>query len=563
MKKPAEYFEKMGRQLWFKGEYYRALKLMQEGLVYYPADFRLKLGISLAQLRLGNYAMARDVLKEILASAPNNGDALSALCEAYLSLGKKQDALACAEKIFKSHARSSTLLEHLGMALLEHGLFDEAARAFSTALKADKTRPYSRLGLGIVYSGLRKHTAAIAEIRKALLLKPDFYEAMSYLGNLLYDQGRKTQAFKIFTAIPVEALIDPVTISRLSAHARTNKKLMRLLPELEQRIEVISKGQSISGFLHSLEERAAHTLRTAKNPPAKFRFIKTGPEDVLLPAQKTALADIEGMIKSLFRKPQPQLELSGLPKPARTHMSETDGLIYAFALYLKNISDNAAQLSALPMTRWCAATGIDSVALYAAAIIKMMQDENAQFGVSQSSMDALLAGIVNIAKLMPPELRGSQWLVELGGIIVAFWTPVDMLERLFLMREILSPLEKKSLEPVIARGRGWRKWLGYRQDCKWASPAAQLIPSLPQTYGESKPVHCATCKSLINDYWDIALPGDTQPVRCGDCALPLRCMSCKGPLRHVSTDKRGSQVYHCMECEKRYQVKLRKVRKPV
>ncbi len=76
-------------------------------------------------------------------------------------------------------------------------------------------------------------------------------------------------------------------------------------------------------------------------------------------------------------------------------------------------------------------------------------------------------------------------------------------------------------------------------------------------------MHCATCKSLINDYWDIALPDDTQPVRCGDCALPLRCMSCKGPLRHVSTDKRGSQVYHCMECEKRYQVKLRKVRKPV
>jgi Flp pilus assembly protein TadD len=561
MKRPADYFEKMGRQLWFKGEYYRALKLMQEGLSYYPSDFRLKLGVALAQLRLGNYAMARDILKEILDSSPNNGDALSALCESYLSLGKKQDALDCAAKIFKYHSHSSTLMEHLGMALLEHGLFDEAARAFKTALKLEPNHPYSRLGLGIVYSGMRKHKKAMAEIRKSLRLKPDFYEAMSYLGNLLYDQGHKGQAVKIFAQIPVDALIDPVTISRLNAYAKTDKKLLHLVPELERRIEKISKGQSISGFLHSLEERAAHALRSAKTPPARFRFIKTGPENVLLPAQKTALADLENMLKELFHKPHRLPTINEPPNPSRSRLGEADAFVYAFALYLKSISDNIKQLSGLPMTRWSEATGIDSIAPYAVAVIRIMQDENAQFGVTQSSMDALLAAIVNIVKLMPPELRGSEWLVELGGIIVAFWTPVDMLDRLFLMCEILSPLEKKSLEPVIARGRGWRKWLGYRQDCKWTSPAAQLIPSLPQTYGARKPIYCISCKNLVNDYWDIAQPGDTPPVKCGDCSLQLRCMNCKGPMRHVATARNGAQIYRCMECEKRYQIKMHGNRK--
>lgn len=562
MKRPPEYFEKMGRQLWFKGEYYRALKLMQEGLEYYPSDFRLRLGVALAQLRLGNYAIARDILKELLSSSPNNGDALCALCEAYLSLGKKNDALACANGIYKAHPKSGTLLEHLGMALLEHGLFDEAIKSFSRAVGAEPKRPYSRLGLGIAYSGLGKQRKAVLEIRKAIRLKPDFYEAISYLGNLFYDVGQKAAAVKLFFSIPMESQIDPVTLSRLLAWCKGRKNLAAKIPEIGRRMEKLSSGQGIDGFLRELEEQAALSGPDKLPLPAKLRFIKLGANLPVNPAQKAMLYDIERRLKSLYARPRAGLSLVALPSVPRARAGDADGFISAFAVYLKSIADNGKQFSRLPMTSWSASLGIDSIAPYAAALIKTMYDENAQFGVSQSSMDALLAALVNTLKWMPPGLRGSDWIAELAGVIVAFWTPVDMLERLFLMREILSPLEKKSVEPAIARGRAWRKWLGWRPDSKWTSPAAQLIPSLPQTYGARKSVKCADCGSPISDYWDIAQAGDAPPVRCGDCASALRCSHCKGPMRQVGAGKKGAKVYRCMQCEKRYQVKFKKLRKP-
>ncbi|MFA5161784.1 MAG: tetratricopeptide repeat protein [Elusimicrobiales bacterium] len=558
MKHSAQHFEKSGRQLWFKGEYYRALKLMQEGLELYPGDFRLKLGVALAQLRLGNYAIARDLLRELLDDSPNNGDALSAMCEACLSLGKKQDALDCAEKIHKHHSNSAVLLEHLGMAMLEHGLFEEAKRAFAAALAATPERPYARFGLGIVHSGQGHHTAAIREIRAALRMKPEFYEARSYLGNLLYDHGQKKRAIKIFLSIPVEDMIDPVTISRLAAYARTDKKLLPLAGELEKRLDNLTRGQTISGFLHSLEERALHAAAPRAPANMKLRLIKVSPAAPFSEAQRAALYDMDKRLKALFpRQPAPP-EIP--PRRPPRVCDGIEGFLSAFALYLKSVSDNSVRFAGIPLAGQSAALGIDSLSRYAAALVSGMRGGQAQSAVSQQTMDALLSGAVNIVKQMPPGLRGSEWIAELGGIILAFWTPVDMLERIFLMMGILSQPEKKSLEPVIARGRAWRRWLRFRPDNKWASPAAQLIPSLPQNYGSRQQVRCARCQAVIADYPDISQPEDTPPVLCGDCESVLRCPRCKGPMRQVSSTRLGMETYRCMQCENRVKIKSRRTR---
>ena len=539
--KPAGYFERMGRRLWFAGEYYRALKLMQEGLSKYPGEPKLRLGVALAHLKLGNFADARDILTDFLAENPHNGDALAALCEAYLSLGRRREGLLRLAEIYRYHRSSCPLLEHVGTVLLERGLFREAAEAFRKSLKADGKRPYGRLGLGVALSGLHKTASAIRELKKAAALRENFYEAKSYLGNLLYDKGEVPAAIKLFLEIPADEQTDPVTLTRLIEFCRRRRDLAEKAEELERRLRAVSAGWDINEFLRSLEAKAG----SAASPDGrKLKFIKLphGAASAAIPL----LREMDKRLASLFSKPAARP--GDFLKLARARPEDAEKFAELLAQYFKTVAEAVKEKPPAAMTKWAQAYGTDSLAPYGCALFRRLYDEDAQLGVSQASVDALLAAIVNIIKWIPPGLRGSEWFVELAGVLIAFWTPADMLERLFLLREILSPSEKKSVEPVVLRARAWRRWLGYKAETKWAWPAAELLPERAGAYGSAQPVRCSGCRRIIKDYWNIAQPQDKPPAKCGDCAIFMRCRKCGGPMRQVSVSAGGKPVYRCMEC---------------
>src|SRR3989339_757041 len=146
--KSAEEFEGAGRDLWHRGEYEQALKVLQEGLLNYPKHKQLRLGVAMAQLRLGNFVAARDILLELEKDMPGNGDVLAALAETYLNLGKKKDALNSVKAAAAAHKNSPVLKEYLALMLSQHGLFREAVVYYKQVIAAASDRPYSHYGLG-------------------------------------------------------------------------------------------------------------------------------------------------------------------------------------------------------------------------------------------------------------------------------------------------------------------------------------------------------------------------------------------------------------------------------
>jgi|GEM_PF-2557797 len=551
-KSPSEY-ERKGRSFWLKGEYFRALKAMQEGLSHYPNDTRLKLGLAMAQLKLGNFAVARDILEDILSANPANGDALAALLEASLSLGRRKEALECARKLEKYHGKSVPLIEHVGMIFLDRGLFSESVYYFKKSLSVSPRRPYARLGLGIAYSGLHKLDDAIREVRAAIRLRKNFYEAMSYLGNLLFDTGQKNAAYALFLKIPVAELSDPVTVSRLLDYCRASGMELWRCDALAEHLRRLTTGHDINTFMKRLEASTqddSPVSGPAADKGQKHVFVHVSPQAPLTPEMKDRLARIDGFLTILFGRPAKNAGFEKLPKVKNANANCMESFFGDFAEHMKSAAQLATAQPDIPVSGWTDAYGVDGVAPYTVSLLRHLYNEGDNSGLAQHAVDGLLAGTISLLKWMPPGLKGSRWLVELGGTIVAFWTAEDMLERFLLMREILSPSERRSVDPVLSRGRALRRWLGFKADTRWAYPSTGLFPNIPKTYGAGKPVKCASCGCVIKDFWEISSASGI-PVRCGDCATARRCQFCGGPARQiVVVSKRGKKktAFHCMEC---------------
>lgn len=551
-KSPSEY-ERKGRSFWLKGEYFRALKAMQEGLSHYPNDTRLKLGLAMAQLKLGNFAVARDILEDLLRINPANGDALAALLEASLSLGRRKEALECAKKLERYHGKSVPLLEHVGMIFLDRGLFAESVYYFKKSLGQAPRRPYARLGLGIAYSGLHKINDAIREVRAAIRLKKNFYEAMSYLGNLLYDSGQKNAAHALFLKIPVAELSDPVTVSRLLDYCRASGMELWRCDALSEHLRQLTTGHDINYFMKTLEagtQEDETPRKAASDKGSKHAFVRVSPQAPLTHEQKDRLARIDGFLTLLFGRPGKAIGFEHLPKVRNSNANCIESFFGDFAEHMKSSAELAISQPDIPVSGWTEAYGVDSVAPYTAALLRHLYNEGDNSGLAQHAVDSLMAGTISLLKWMPPGLKGSRWLTELGGTIVAFWTAEDMLERFLLMREILSPAERRSVDPILARGRALRRWLGFKADTRWAYPSTGLFRNVPKTYGAGKPVKCASCGRVIKDFWEIASAGGI-PVRCGDCAPARRCQFCGGPARQIAVAAKGGKkkaAFICMEC---------------
>lgn len=556
--KPAEEYEKSGREFWHRGEYEQALKVLQEGLSYYPKNVALRLGVSMAHLRLGNFVVARDALKILAGELPGNGDVLAALSEAYLSLGKKKDALVCIREAARHHGSSPGFLEYLALMLSQHGLFKESVFYYKLVIKLDPARAYSFFGLGVAYSRMRNPRAAVENLEKAVSLKKDFYEALSYLGNMLYDTGRRSRAMKIFLDIPVAEHMDPTTLSRLMKYCKKKKEYASIVAALEEKLQEVISGRDILKFVRSLEdsspavERGPGGVKKAQfEKIAELRFVRVWKDAQAVVPQAKELYEIDKYLARIFTKPFHKAKIDRLPEIVAADRKAVEGFISSLAVYLRGVADRGELTTWGPISHWGKMWGINDLSPYAIAVIKKIYEKPNYFPISQVSMDALLAAVVNILKWMPPGLRGSEWIVELGGIVIAFWTRKDMLERFFLMREILSDVEKKCVEPLVKRGRSWRRWMGYKADRAWAYPSTELFKEMPKTLGAGQPVRCLKCRRVINDYWDIADFNDAPPVRCGDCAVFKRCGRCQGPMRQVSLVGKGKEkfaVYRCMEC---------------
>jgi tetratricopeptide (TPR) repeat protein len=110
--------------------------------------------------------------------------------------GRLAEATALYELILKAEPHNAGCLFHLGLIAQQRGRHDEAITLFTRA--AARNNPGLHDALGTSYSALGRIPEAIVAHRRALAIKPDFFEACYNLGNAYQNLGDISRATACF-----------------------------------------------------------------------------------------------------------------------------------------------------------------------------------------------------------------------------------------------------------------------------------------------------------------------------------------------------------------------------
>lgn len=174
----------------------RAVQLLQQIVKTNPrdADARLLLGSILAED--GKHADAVALLSEAVRLRPRSADAHNALGEALSGSGDTEAARREFEKTVALNPDFAAARVSLGLILAQAGESAAAAEHLDRAIKLlgkDPEAAFPKYLRAKIYTGHDENEKAAAELKDAVALRPDFFEAWSDLGQarkaLLDDAG--------------------------------------------------------------------------------------------------------------------------------------------------------------------------------------------------------------------------------------------------------------------------------------------------------------------------------------------------------------------------------------
>jgi tetratricopeptide (TPR) repeat protein len=178
-----------------------AIDLLEEFIRRRPVDpMRPSAGVVLGQslIATGRAADAERVLRETLALAPGNVDALGALADAVVLSGRYDDAVDLYRRYLDAVPNASTARYSLGVALARAGRESEAVTEFQRALPEMASNPVLRLSLGSALEAVGRTDEAIAQYRDGLRLDPENPIMMSALALALARRGEFSESDLLF-----------------------------------------------------------------------------------------------------------------------------------------------------------------------------------------------------------------------------------------------------------------------------------------------------------------------------------------------------------------------------
>jgi tetratricopeptide (TPR) repeat protein len=148
--------------------------------------------------RSGRAEQASTILNGILATAPDEPDALQLL--GMIARGRKENEEAAAyfQRSLKSNPSQPHVFNNLGNALLDLGRLKEAVNAYEAALRLQPSYANALTNLGLAYLALEDAAAARAPLERAVKAAPNNAKAWSALGRALRGTGRTDEAITAF-----------------------------------------------------------------------------------------------------------------------------------------------------------------------------------------------------------------------------------------------------------------------------------------------------------------------------------------------------------------------------
>ncbi|HXM92858.1 MAG TPA: tetratricopeptide repeat protein [Candidatus Dormibacteraeota bacterium] len=206
-------------QAFYRGDYVQAAELAEKYLRQHPNDAPTRLILARAELAQGKFRQAFKGLQKVLASDPNNIEALfylsligrelshreyerlfsiapdsarvhQLLGEAALAAENKNEAVEEFQKALSSNPRFTEVSTELAELKRSQSQFDEAILYYKRAEQIGPLNYEIAYGLGACYTYQQQYPKAIEWLRKAIVFAPDSAAGRFALGNALFQNGQ-------------------------------------------------------------------------------------------------------------------------------------------------------------------------------------------------------------------------------------------------------------------------------------------------------------------------------------------------------------------------------------
>jgi len=174
-----------------------ALKQYEDALAKAPNDPDLMLRVGCGKVAANRAEQAEELLKKVLSQRPTSAETQHCLGRALLVQGTRlADALRNLERAVELDPNRAEYFLYVGWAANEAGNVPKAEKALAEALRLDQGLADAYWQRGVLRQRQGAVRDAIADLTKALALRPSRHEAHASLADAFYDLGREQEALK-------------------------------------------------------------------------------------------------------------------------------------------------------------------------------------------------------------------------------------------------------------------------------------------------------------------------------------------------------------------------------
>jgi tetratricopeptide (TPR) repeat protein len=182
-----------------KGNYQRALRVMDVALERQPENPGLYYNRGLCYARLKQYAKAVDDFGRAIRLDPQFVEAYNNLAWTHFSMGGKDRAVRVLRRALRKVGDSAQIQYNLGLIHAEKGDHHKAAEHYSRAIELRPAMAEAYNNRGVARVHLRQYHKAMEDLGRALSLDPDNARYAYNQGVAFEEQGRTEKAISLYT----------------------------------------------------------------------------------------------------------------------------------------------------------------------------------------------------------------------------------------------------------------------------------------------------------------------------------------------------------------------------
>ena len=258
-----------------------ALKQYEDALAKAPTDPDLMLRVGCGKVAANRAEQAEELLRKVLSQRPSSAETHHCLGRALLVQGTRlADALRMLERAVELDPNRAEYHLYVGWAANEAGNVPKAEKALAEALKLDQGLADAYWQRGVLRQRQGAVRDAIADLSRALALRPSRHEAHAALADAYYDLGREAEALKEWQ-LAVQAQPDnPAWRFRYGKLLAANRQNDAAVEQLTKALALIEAVDPPPRWRWEAHHALARSLGASAEAAKHWeQFLRLGPRD--------------------------------------------------------------------------------------------------------------------------------------------------------------------------------------------------------------------------------------------------------------------------------------------